>query len=72
MNAFFSHEHHLYFPLLFDGGKLRFGKKCDLLSILTRCHETVTEPPDFTDVVLFDRAAVLPVLSTGSTVTFDK
>ena len=36
MNTFFQHENNPYPPSLSDKGKLRFGKKSDLLKCLMR------------------------------------
>ncbi len=45
MNTFFKHENHPYPSFLSDRGKLRQGKKSNLLSVLIQ--ETQTEPPVF-------------------------
>ncbi|KAK1891628.1 Protein U3 [Dissostichus eleginoides] len=59
MSTFFKHENHPYPPSLSDRGKLRLGKKSDLLIILTQ--KTQQEPPGTFDVkVLYGAAVVLP------------
>ena len=69
MTTFFSHENHPYPPSISDGGKLRFGKKSDLLNILA--SYTDADPPDALDVKLLDGACVVHYLSTAGTATFD-
>lgn len=49
---------------------VRFGKKSDLLSILTT--DIQNNPPDFLDVKLLDGAAVVHFLPTAGIVTFDE
>ncbi len=69
MNTFFKHENHPYPPSLSDRGKLRQGKKSDLLSVLIQ--ETQTEPPVLFDVKILDGAAVVHFLSTTGITTFN-
>ena len=70
MGAFFSHENHPFPPSLSDCGKLRLGKKSDLLNILGKI--TQTDPPDSIDVQLLDGAAVVHFLPIANVVTFDE
>ncbi len=70
MSKFFSHENHPFPPSISNGGKLRFGKKSDLLNILTK--ETQIVPPDSIDARLLDGAAVVHLLPTNNSVTFDE
>ena len=69
MSTFFRHENHPFPPSLSDDGKLRLGKKSDLLSILA---EEETNPPNCFDVKVLDGAAVVHLLSTTDVVTFDE
>jgi hypothetical protein len=70
MNAFFKHENLPCPPSLSNGGKLRTGKKSDLLEILEQ--GTQKDPPDDIDVKLLDGAAVVHLLPTAGIVTFDE
>ena len=70
MSKFFRHENHPFPPSLSDLGKLRLGKKSDLLNILTK--DTQNDLPDFIDVKLLDGAAVVHLLPTTNIVTFDE
>ena len=70
MNTFFMHENHPYPPSLSDRGKLRLGKKSDLLTVLTQ--KTQHEPPSTFDVKLLDGTAVLHFLPASSVTTFDE
>ena len=69
MSTFFRHENHLFPPSLSDDGKLRLGKKSDLLSILA---EEETNPPNCFNVKVLDGAALVHLLSTTDVVTFDE
>ena len=70
MDTFFKHENHPFPPSLSDGGKLRPGKKSDLLNMLAQDkHE---DPPEDLDVKLLDGAAVVHLLPTTNMVTFDQ
>ena len=69
MNTFFKHENHPYTPSLSDMGKLRQGKKSDLLSILVQ--KTQTEIPVSVDVKVLDGATVMHFLSTTGITTFN-
>ena len=69
MNTFFKHENHPHPPSLSDRGKLRQGKKSDLLSVLVQ--KIQTEPPFSFDVNILDGAAVVHFLSTTSISTFN-
>ena len=68
MSTFFRHENHPFPPSQSDDGKLRLGKKSDLLSILA---EEEINPPNCFDVKVLDGAAVVHLLSTTD-VTFDE
>ena len=70
MDTFFSHENHPFPPSLSGGGKLRFGKKSDLLNILTQDNQNSL--PHSIDVKLLDGAAVVHLLPTTGIVTFDE
>ena len=70
MTTFFSHENHPFPPSLSDCGKLRFGKKSDLLEILTK--DIQNDPPNCIDVKLLDGAAVVHLLPTSNVTTFDE
>jgi hypothetical protein len=68
--AFFQHENHPYPPSLSDRGKLRLGKKSDLLRVLTQ--KIQHEPPNTFNVKVLDGAAVVHFLSTTNIITFDE
>ena len=70
MSNFFCHENHPFPPSLSDCGKLRLGKKSDLLDILV--NDVQNEPPGFVDVKLLDGAAVVHLLPTTNVVTFNE
>ena len=70
MSAFFKHENHPYPPSLSDRGKLRLGKKSDLLIVLAQ--KTQQEPPRTFDVKVLDDADVVHFLSTTNIATFDE
>lgn len=70
MSTFFRHENHPFPPSLSDDGKLRLGKKSDLLSVFVQ--EVPTNVPDGFDVKVLDGAAVVHLLSTKNTLTFDE
>jgi len=69
MTTFFKHENHPYPPSLSDRGKIRQGKKSDLLSVLPT--ETEMEPPVTFDVKVLDGAVIVHLLSTNGVSTFD-
>ena len=69
VSTFFKHENHPYPPSLSHRGKLRQGKKSDLLGILVQ--KTQKEPPISFDVKVIDGAAVVHMLSTTNIITFD-
>ena len=71
MSTFFKHENHPYPPSLSDRGKLRQGKKSNLLSILMQKTCTQKEVPASFDVKILDGAAVVHFLPTNSITTFD-
>lgn len=68
MGIFFKHENHPYHPSLPGRGKLRLGKKSDLLACLEQT--TQTEPPCSFGIKVLDVAAVLHLLSTRNVTTF--
>lgn len=70
MTEFFRHENQPFPPSLSDGGKLRLGKKSDLLSILVQ--EAHVDLPEIFDVKLLDGAAIVHLLPTANSVTFDE
>lgn len=67
---FFKHENHPFPPSLSDCGKLRLGKKSDLLSLIEQ--DSQPEPPEKFDTVLLDGAAVIHALSPRTATTFDE
>ena len=69
MATFFKHENHPYPPSLSDRGRLRLGKKSDLLSVLPA--EAEKEAPVAFDVKVLDGAAIVHLLSTNGVSTFD-
>ena len=69
MATFFKHENHPYPPSLSDRGRLRLGKKSDLLSVLSA--EAEKEAPVAFDVKVLDGAAIVHLLSTNGVSTFD-
>ena len=69
MATFFRHENHPYPPSLSDRGKIRFGKKSDLLSVLPA--EAEKEAPEAFDAKVLDGAAIVHLLSTNGVNTFD-
>ena len=68
MATFFQHENHPYPPSLSDRGKLRLGKKSDLLGVLPIV--TDNDPPVMFDVKVLDGAAIVHFLSTTCISTF--
>ena len=70
MATFFQHENHPYPPSLSNRGKLRLGKKSDLLGVLP--IETDKDPPVVFDVKVLDGAAIVHFLSTTGISTFDE
>ena len=69
MANFFKHENHPYPPSLSDRGKIRLGKKSDLLSVLPA--EAEKEAPVAFDVKILDGAAIVHLLTTNGVNTFD-
>lgn len=67
MSTFFSHENHHFPPSISDCGKLRFGKKSDLLIILAM--DSQNNPHESIDVKLLHGAALEHFLSTTNIVT---
>ena len=70
ISKFFSHENQPFPHSLSDQGKLRFGKKSDLLEVLV--HDIHSEPPDTIHARLLDGAAVVHLLPTVNVATFDE
>ena len=70
LSTFFEHENHPYPPSLSDRGKLRLGKKSDLLNVLAQ--KTQPEPPATFDVKVLDGAAVVHFLSPTNITTFEE
>ena len=71
MSTFFKHENHPNPPSLSDRGKLRQGKKSDLLSILMQKTCTQKEVSVSFDVKILDGATVVHFLPTNSITTFN-
>ena len=69
MATFFKHENHPYPPSLSDRGKIRLGKKSDLLSVLPA--EAEKEAPEAFDVKVLDGAAIVHLLPTNGVSTFN-
>ena len=69
IETFFKHENHPYPPSLSERGKLRQGKRPDLIDILMQ--NTQTEPPSLFDAKVLDGAAVVHLLSVTNVSTFD-
>ena len=69
MANFFKQENHPYPPSLSDTGKIRLGKKSDLLSVLPA--EAEKEAPVAFDVKILDGAAIVHLLTTNGVNTFD-
>ncbi len=70
MNAFFTHENHPYPPSISERGKLRLGKKSDLLDMLKQ--STQNNSPTIFDVKVLDGAAVVHLLPIINIATFDE
>ncbi|KAG1683216.1 hypothetical protein GQR58_010142 [Nymphon striatum] len=70
IDAFFKHENHPLPPSLSDGEKLRFGKKSDLLQNLTQNDQK--DPPNIFDATALDGAAIVHLLPTANSTTFDE
>ena len=70
MATFFRHENHPYSPSLSDRGKLRLGKKSDLLTILLE-QVKVEKPPIQYHVKVLDGAAIVHLLPTTNATTFE-
>ena len=66
---FFKHDNQHYPPSLSDGGKLRIGKKSDLLGNLN--EDPDQDPPVYFDAKFLDGAAVVHLLPVTSITTFD-
>ncbi|XP_068756859.1 uncharacterized protein [Montipora capricornis] len=71
LEEFFKHENQPYPPSLSEFGKLRFGKKSDLISCVNK--ETPPPPPPASyDVKVFDGAAIVHALPVSSVGTFSE
>ncbi|KAG1662386.1 hypothetical protein GQR58_020959 [Nymphon striatum] len=70
IDAFFKHENHPFPPSLSDGGKLCFGKKSDLLQNLTQNDQK--DLPNIFDATALDGAAIVHLLPTANSTTFDE
>lgn len=71
LDEFFCHENQSCPPSLSDRGKLRLGKKSDIIHCLE--DEVTTEQEDtspFADVVVLDGPAIVHMLKPGSARTF--
>ena len=66
MPTLFKHKNHRYPPSLSDRGKLRLGKKSDLLVFYIQKQKSVVF-----DVKILDSAAIVHLLSTNGVSTFD-
>ena len=64
------HENNPFPPSISEYGKLRFGKKSDLLNLLQ--VETQPNPPPLFDVIAIDGAALVHMLPTATITTFDQ
>lgn len=71
LGTFFQHENHPYPPSLSDRGKLRQGKKSELLNILLQESQTEKESPVSFDVKILDGAVIVHLLSPANATTFD-
>ena len=58
LDEFFMHQNQPYPPSLSEFGKLRFGKKSDLLTCVKPGNTEQPNPPPIYDCKIFDRAAV--------------
>jgi len=68
LDQFFKHENHPFPPSISEYGKLRSGKKSDLLQCLEVSNQST--PPTLFDAKVFDGAAVAHFLPTLSALTF--
>lgn len=70
LDDFFKHENQPYPPSLSQFGKMRFGKKSDLL----KCLEVPSQqnPPSSYDAKIFDGAAIVHALLPGTAITFSQ
>lgn len=68
LEDFFRHENQQYPPSLSDFGKLRFGKKSDLLSCLESQQQP--SPPSTFDTKVFDGAVIVHALPVLPATTF--
>ena len=69
LDEFFMHENQPYPPSLSEFGKLRFGKKSDLLTCVKPANTEQLNPPPIYDCKIFDGAAVVHVLPSTTVVT---
>jgi len=71
LDKLFMHENQPYPPSLSEFGKLRFGKKSDLLMCVKPAHTEQSNPPSFYDCKTFDEAGVVHALPSTTVSTFD-
>ena len=71
LEEFFKHENQAWPPALSVGGKLRFGKKSDLLTCFEDLSPIPTNIPNYTCIIL-DGAAVIQMLKPMGVKTFDE
>ena len=65
------HENQPYPPPLSEFGKLRFGKKSDLLTCVKPANTEQPNPPPIFDCKILDGAAVVHALPSTTVSTFD-
>ena len=70
LEEFFKHENQLYPPSISSGGKLREGKKSDLVDCLQSQNKDLRSSTPIVDVRIFDGAAVVHFLPVGEAKTF--
>jgi len=70
LNEFFTHENQRCPPSLSQDGKLRHGKKSDLLDCLTSCVECITDAPE-SNVIILDGAVLVNMLKPVACKTFN-
>ena len=69
LEEFFRHENQAFPPTLSDGGNLHLGTKSDLLMCLEDLHETQTETPVASSVIV-DGAAIVQMLKPAASKNF--
>ena len=68
--TFFAHENQSTPPSLSDFGKLKLGKKSDLLDSLPFSNQHI--PPEKVDCKIYDAPAIVHFLPTGAARTFEE